>query len=286
MGIVIFDGLAFGMLLFLMGVGLSITMGLMNYVNLAHGAFAMVGGYVAAIAMDRWHVPFLPSLALSFVAAAMVGALLEFVFFRRLYRADPLDHVLLSIGIVFVFVAAFTYWFGPTMQASNPPEWLQGRISLFGAEVGAYRSFLIVVGVVVLGLLQLLINKTRVGAMVRAAVDNQRVAAGLGVRVDRLFFRMFSFGCGLAGLGGGLGLNVLGLDPSFPLKYMIYFVIVVCVGGAGTITGPFLAAALLGIVDVGGKYYLPEAGAFLIYAFMVVLLLLRPHGLIPKKGLA
>jgi branched-chain amino acid transport system permease protein len=285
MGIVIFDGLAYGMLLFLIGVGLSITMGLMNFVNLAHGAFAMVGGYTAALAMSRWNMPFLPSLVLAFFSAALVGALLEFIFFRRLYRAHALDHVLLSIGIVFVFVAAATYWFGPTMQPFTAPDWLQGQITVLGMEVGAYRLFLIVVGVAVLVLLQLLINKTRLGAMVRAAVDNQRVAAGLGVRVDRLFFFMFSFGCGLAGLGGGLGLGMLGLDPSFPLKYMIYFLIVVCVGGAGTVTGPFLAAILLGIVDVGGKYYLPQTGAFLIYVFMVVVLLLRPHGLIPKKGL-
>ncbi len=285
MGIVIFDGLAYGMLLFLIGVGLSITMGLMNFVNLAHGAFAMVGGYVAALAMSRLQVPFVASLALAFISAAVVGALLEFVFFRRLYRAHPLDHVLLSIGIVFVFVAGGTYLFGPTMQPFTAPEWLRGQISLLGMDVGAYRLFLIVVGFVVLAALLLLINKTRYGAMVRAAVDNQRVAAGLGVRVDRLFFLTFSFGCGLAGLGGALGLGMLGLDPSFPLKYMIYFLIVVCVGGAGTIVGPFVAAVLVGIVDVGGKYYIPELGAFLIYVFMVVVLLVRPHGLIPKKGL-
>lgn len=286
MGIVIFDGVAYGMLLFLIGVGLSITMGLMNFVNLAHGAFAMVGGYVAALAMSRLGIPFLPSLVLAFIAAAIVGAVLEFVFFRRLYRAHALDHVLLSIGIVFVSIATGTYFFGPTMQPFTAPSWLQGQVNVLGMDVGAYRLFLIVVGFAVLGGLLLLVNKTRFGAMVRASVDNQRVAAALGVRVDRLFFFTFSFGCGLAGLGGGLGLGMLGLDPSFALKYMIYFLIVVCVGGAGTITGPFVAAILLGIVDVGGKYYLPETGAFLIYVFMVVVLLVRPHGLIPKKGLA
>ncbi|NYE25444.1 branched-chain amino acid ABC transporter permease [Pigmentiphaga litoralis] len=286
MGIVIFDGLAYGMLLFLIGVGLSITLGLMNFVNLAHGAFAMVGGYAASLAMTHWQVPFLASLALAFVAAALAGAILEWVFFRRLYRAHPLDHVLLSIGIVFVAVAGATYLFGPGMQPFRPPVWMQGQVTLLGLEVGAYRLFLIGVGIAILLLLMLLLEKTRYGAMVRAAVDNQRVAKALGVRVERLFFLTFAFGCGLAGLGGALGLGILGLEPTFALKYMVYFLIVVCVGGAGTLLGPFVAAVLVGIVDVAGKYYYPEAGAFLIYVVMVLVLLVRPRGLIPKRGQA
>jgi branched-chain amino acid transport system permease protein len=286
MGIVIFDGLAYGMLLFLIGVGLSITLGLMNFVNLAHGAFAMVGGYAASLAMTHWQIPFLASLALAFVAAAVAGAILEWVFFRRLYRAHPLDHVLLSIGIVFVAVAGATYLFGPGMQPFRPPLWMQGQITLLGLEVGAYRLFLIGVGIAVLLLLMLLLETTRYGAMVRAAVDNQRVAKALGVRVERLFFLTFAFGCGLAGLGGALGLGILGLEPTFALKYMVYFLIVVCVGGAGTLLGPFVAAVLVGIVDVAGKYYYPEAGAFLIYVVMVLVLLVRPRGLIPKRGQA
>ncbi len=285
MGIVIFDGLAYGMLLFLIGVGLSITMGLMNFVNLAHGAFAMAGGYTASLAMSHFHIPFFPSLALGFIAGALSGALLEWVFFRRLYRSHPLDHVLLSIGVVFVVVSGATYLFGPTMQPFSAPDWLQGRTRLFGLDIGTYRLFLIVFGFAVLAILLLLINKTRYGAMVRAAVDNQRVADGLGIRVERLFFLTFSFGCGLAGLGGALGLGMLGLEPTFALKYMVYFLIVVCVGGAGTIVGPFVAAILVGIVDVAGKYYFPELGAFLIYVFMVLVLLVRPNGLIPKRGL-
>lgn len=285
MGIVIFDGVAYGMLLFLIAVGLSITMGLMSFVNLAHGAFAMVGGYAAAVAMNRFGIGFFPALAISFAAAAAVGAILEFGLYRRLYRAHPLDQVLLSIGLVFVAIAVFTYFFGPTMQPFALPESLSGRVSLLGLEVGGYRLFLVVCGLLVLGCMLLLLNKTRYGAMVRAAVDNQRVARGTGIHVQRLFFLTFSLGCGLAGLGGALSLGVLGLEPSFPLKYLIFFLIVVCVGGAGTITGPFVAALLVGIVDVAGKYYLPEFGAFLIYVFMVITLLVRPNGLIPRKGI-
>lgn len=285
MGIVIFDGVAYGMLLFLIAVGLSITMGLMNFVNLAHGAFAMVGGYAAAVVMNRYGVGFFPALAVSFMTAATVGAALEFALYRRLYRAHPLDQVLLSIGLVFVSISVFTYFFGPTMQPFALPPLLEGRVSLLGLEVGRYRLFLVACGLLVLGGLLLVLNKTRYGAMVRAAVDNQRVARGTGIHVQRLFFLTFSLGCGLAGLGGALSLGMLGLEPTFPLKYMIFFLIVVCVGGAGTITGPFVAALLVGIVDMAGKYYLPELGAFLIYVFMVVTLLARPHGLIPRKGL-
>jgi len=286
MGIVIFDGVAYGMLLFLIGVGLSITMGLMNFVNLAHGTFAMVGGYAASVLMARLGLGFIPALAAAFVAAAVVGAVLEVVFYRRLYRAHPLDQVLLSIGVVFVSVAAFTWGFGPSMQPFNLPPWLDGQVSLGGFEVGRYRLFLIAAGLVVFAGLLLGLGKTRYGAMVRAAVDNQRVAGGTGIHVQRLFFLTFSLGCGLAGLGGALSLGMLGLEPTFPLKYLVYFLIVVCVGGAGTIVGPFIAALLVGVVDMAGKYYLPEAGAFLIYVFMIIMLLLRPNGIVPRKGLA
>lgn len=285
MAIVIFDGVAYGMLLFLMAVGLSITMGLMNFVNLAHGSFAVVGGYTAAVVMNQLGLGYAVALACAFVVAALVGATLEFLLYRRLYRAHPLDQVLLSIGLVFVSIAALTYFFGPTMLPFHLPAGLQGQVTIAGVGVGRYRLFLIGAGLLVLVLL-LSMLRTRYGAMVRAAVDNQRVAAGTGIPVQRLFFLTFSLGCGLAGLGGALSLGMLGLEPSFPLKYMVYFLIVVCVGGAGTIVGPFVAALLVGIVDVAGKYYLPEAGAFLIYVFMIGMLLLRPNGIIPRKGLA
>jgi branched-chain amino acid transport system permease protein len=286
MGIVIFDGVAYGMLMFLIGVGLSITMGLMNFVNLAHGTFAMVGGYAASTLMGRLDAGFAVSLAAAFVAAAAAGALLELLLYRRLYRAHPLEQVLLSIGIVFVSIAAFTWWFGPSMQPFKLPAALDGQVSLAGMEVGRYRLFLILCGVFVLASLLLGLGKTRYGAMVRAAVDNQRVARGTGIHVQRLFLLTFSLGCGLAGLGGALSLGVLGLEPTFPLKYLVYFLIVVCVGGAGTITGPFAAALLVGVVDVAGKYYLPETGAFLVYVFMIAMLLLRPNGIVARKGLA
>ncbi len=281
---VLFDGIAYGSLLFLISVGLSVTLGLMNFVNLAHGAFAMLGGYVCVELMNRMGAPFLLTLPLAFIVAALVGWVLERSLYRRLYQADPLDQVLFSIGLTFMVVAAATYVWGPTQQPVRLPAWLRGQVEIFGLDVGAYRLFLIGVVMIVTLALGYLIERTRFGAQIRASVDNQRAAAGLGINVSRVFSLTFALGSGLAGLGGALGIDVLGLDPTFPIKYMVYFLIVVAVGGAGTIKGPLFAAVLLGVFDVAGKYYVPGIGAFVIYVLMVVLLLLYPSGLIARRA--
>ena len=281
---VLFDGIAYGSLLFLISVGLSVTMGMMNFINLAHGAFAMLGGYVSVPLLSALGVPFLATLPLAFIASAVVGLVLERLLYRRLYKASHLDQVLFSIGLTFMSVAAATYFFGPTQQPVTLPEWLRGQVHILGLDVGAYRLFLIGVVVLVTIALGLLIERTRFGAQIRASVDNQTASAGLGINVSLVFSLTFALGSGLAGLGGGLGIDVLGLDPSFPVKYMVYFLLVVAVGGAGTIKGPLVAALILGIFDVAGKYYVPEIGAFVIYALMVVLLILFPAGLIRRKA--
>jgi branched-chain amino acid transport system permease protein len=280
---VLFDGIAYGSLLFIIAVGLSVTLGLMNFVNLAHGAFAMLGGYVSVIAMTRAGIPFLAALALAFIASALVGVLLERTLYQRLYRATHLDQVLFSIGIVFMAIAGTTYFFGASQQPVALPSYLQGQLHLPGLDVGVYRLFLIVVVAVLTIVLQYLLERTRFGSQVRAAVDNATAAAGLGVNVNRVFALTFALGSGLAGLGGALGIDVLGLDPTFPLKYMVYFLLVVAVGGTGTIKGTLVAALILGIFDVAGKYYVPQVGGFVIYALMVVLLILFPSGLYGKK---
>ena len=281
---VLFDGIAYGSLLFLISVGLSVTMGMMNFINLAHGAFAMLGGYVSVTVLSALGVPFLASLPLAFIASALVGLVLERLLYRRLYKASHLDQVLFSIGLTFMSVAAATWFFGPTQQPVTLPEWLRGQVHILGLDVGAYRVFLIGVVVLVTIALGLLIERTRFGAQIRASVDNQTASAGLGINVSLVFSLTFALGSGLAGLGGGLGIDVLGLDPSFPIKYMVYFLLVVAVGGAGTIKGPLVAALILGVFDVAGKYYVPEIGAFVIYALMVVLLILFPTGLIRRKA--
>lgn len=280
---VLFDGLAYGSLLFLVSLGLSVTMGLMNFVNLAHGAFAMAGGFVCVVAMTRYGIPFLAALPLAFVATAAIGAVLERLLYRRLYRASELDQVLFSIGLTFMAIAAATYFFGPSQQPVRMPQFLRGQVHFAGMDFGVYRIFLIAVVAALTAALGFLVARTRFGAQVRASVDDAVAARGLGIDVDRVFSVTFALGSGLAGLGGALGIEVLGLDASFPLKFMVYFLLVVVVGGAGTIKGPLIAALLLGVLDVAGKYYVPQVGAFVIYAAMVVLLIAFPAGLFGRR---
>ena len=281
---ILLDGIAYGMLLFLIASGLAVTLGLMNFVNLAHGAFAMAGGYVAAVLSNRLGVPFLVTLPIAFAAGAALGAALEPTLYRRMYRRPHLDQVLFTIGLVFMAVAAVDFAFGATQQFVKLPPFLSGRIEVAGVGIGVYRLFIIGVCGLLAVLLQWTLVSTRLGSRLRAAVDDTRVANGLGINVNAIFLSTFAFGSGLAGLGGALGAELLGLDPTFPLKYMIYFLVVVAVGGTTTITGPLLASLLLGVADVAGKYYVPKVGAFVIYALMVGVLLWRPHGLFTRRG--
>ncbi len=280
----LFDGIAYGMLLFVLAVGLAVTLGLMNFINLAHGAFAMAGGYITVLAMNRLGVPFLVCLPLAFLGAALLGALLEPLLYRRMYARPHLDQVLFSIGLVFIAVTSVDYLVGSMQQNIQVPAWLQGRFDIEWVGIGKYRLFIIVVCAALTLALQWVLSRTRFGSQLRASVDDRRVAGGLGLNVNRIFLLTFAVGSGLAGLGGALGAEVLGLDPSFPLKFMIYFLIVCSVGGTTTITGPLLAALLLGIADVMGKYYAPKLGAFIVYTLMIVILLLRPQGLFVRAG--
>ena len=280
----VFDGIAYGMLLFILAVGLAVTLGLMNFINLAHGAFAMTGGYITVLAMNRLGVPFLLCLPLAFIGAALLGAVLEPLLYRRMYAKPHLDQVLFSIGLVFIAVTAVDYFVGGSQQNIQIPEWLRGRFDIEWVGIGKYRLFIIVVCALLTIALQAVLTRTRFGAQLRAAVDDPRVAGGLGLNVNRIFLLTFAVGSGLAGLGGALGAEVLGLDPTFPLKFMIYFLIVCSVGGTTTITGPLLAALLLGIADVAGKYYLPKLGAFIVYTLMIVILMIRPQGLFARGG--
>ena len=285
---ILFDGVAYGMLLFILAVGLAVTMGLMNFINLAHGAFAMAGGYITVLLMQRLGVPFLVCLPLAFAGAALMGALLERTLYRPMYNKPHLDQVLFSIGLVFMAVASVDYFLGSSQQNIHLPAWLKGRTEIgsdpFMLGMGHYRLFIIAVCAALTVALQYVLTKTRFGSRLRASVDDQRVAAGLGINVNLVFLSTFAVGSGLAGLGGALGAEVLGLDPTFPLKFMVYFLIVVAVGGTSSITGPLLAALLLGIADVAGKYYIPKLGAFIVYTLMIALLMWRPQGLFVRQG--
>ena len=281
---ILFDGIAYGMLLFVLACGLSVTLGLMNFVNLAHGSFAMAGGYITLVLVNRLGVPFFPGLAIASVATALIGALFERTLYVHVYNRSHLDQVLFTIGLVFMSVAAVDYVLGSQQVFIQIPNALQGRFELFGVGIGRYRLLIIVIcGLLTVGL-QLILAGTRFGSRLRASVDDARVARGLGINVNGVFALTFAFGSGLAGLGGALGAEILGLDPTFPLKFLIYFLIVVTVGGTSSITGPFVASILLGIGDVAGKYYVPKFGAFVIYTIMIVMLILRPQGLFARAA--
>ncbi len=228
---ILFDGIAYGMLLFVLACGLSVTLGLMNFVNLAHGAFAMAGGYITLVLVNRAGLPFSAGLAIAFVVTALIGVLFERTLYVHVYGRSHLDQV--------------------------------GLLTLA---------------------LQLILSSTRFGSRLRASVDDARVARGLGINVNAVFTLTFAVGSGLAGLGGALGAEILGLDPTFPLKYMVYFLIVVTVGGTSSITGPFAASLLIGIADVAGKYYVPKFGAFVIYTIMILVLIWRPQGLFARPA--
>lgn len=280
---VIFDGFAYGMLLFLLSVGLSVTLGLMNFVNLAHGAFAMFGGYVAATLMNALGWPFLATLPMAFLLTGIVSVAFERTLYRRLYRATELDQVLLTIGLVFMSVAATAYVYGTQQQPVRLPAFLRGYTTIEGVNLSHYRLFLIVVALAVTLVLVAALERTRFGAQVRASVDNQRMARGLGINVELVFAVTFALGSGLAGLGGALSIEIIGLDPNFAFTYLIYVLIVVSVGGLGSIRGSLLAAVLLGVSDAAGKYYVPTLGSFLIYLVMISLLLWRPAGLFGRR---
>lgn len=281
---VLFDGLAYGTLLFLISVGLSITLGLMRFINLAHGVFAMAGGYLLVTLMARAGIGFLPALPIVFGITALASLLLERSLYRPVYKSTALDQVLMTVGIVFIAIAGANYFWGPGQQPVVLPAALKGQLPVFGLDLSRYRLFLMAVGAVITLALVFGLERTRFGAMIRASVDNQRTAQSMGIRVERVFQVTFALGSGLAGLGGALGVDVLGLDPYFALKYLVYFLLVVVVGGPGSVIGTLLAALLLGVADIAGKYYVPQIGAFVIYAAMIVLLLLFPHGLLGRRN--
>jgi branched-chain amino acid transport system permease protein len=280
----LFDGVAYGMLLFVIACGLSVTLGLMNLINLAHGAFAMAGGYITVVLVNQAGVPFFAALPLAFVLSAVIGLVMERTLYVHVYRKTHLEQVMFSIGLVFMAMSAVSFVMGSEQKFITIPAFLDARFEVLGVSMGAYRLLIVAVCGVLAAALQYVVARTRFGSQLRAAVDDPTVARGLGINVDVVFAATFAVGSGLAGLGGALGANLLGLDPTFPVKYMVYFLIVVAVGGSAGMTGPLVAAILLGIADVSGKYYLPQVGSFMIYLFMIVVLLWRPQGLFARAG--
>ncbi len=276
---VAFDGLSFGMILFVISVGMSVTMGLMGFANLAHGAFAMLGGYICMSLANDLGVPFLLGVVLVFFAVGAISIPFERYLYARFYRASELDQVLLTIGLVFMFIAACTFLWGPVNVQIHLPDYLKGQIDLGFREFPTYRTFVIGVSFVIIVALWYGLERTRIGAQIRAAVDNRRMAQSIGINVDRLFTLTFALGSGLAAIGGALGTDISGMTPNYALEYLVYFLVVVSVGGMGSLRGAFAAALLIGMIDTAGKYYLPHFGAFFIFVVTIVVLLWRPQGL-------
>ncbi len=280
---IVFDGVAYAMILFIISVVLSVTMGLMGFVNLAHGAFAMAGGYVTVTLMNGYGVPFLAALVAAFLAVAVVSVAFERGLYARLYRAGELDQVLLTIGLVFMAIGAYTFIYGPAPLPIQIPAYLKGQVDLGFRTFPTYRVFMIAIGFAMIAVLWFGFERTNLGAQIRAAVDNRRMAQSLGIDVGRLFTLTFALGSGLAALGGGLAVELVGLDPGFAIKYLVFFLIIVAVGGLGSIRGAFIAALVLGITDNAGKYLWPDGGSFFIYAIAIALLLVRPMGLYGRR---
>jgi branched-chain amino acid transport system permease protein len=281
---VVADGVSYGMLLFLFSIGLSITLGLMRFVNLAHGAFAMCGGYVCVSMMNAAGLPFLLTLPAAFLATGLLGWVLERAVIHRIYREPALQQVLFSIGLAFVASAVATILFGPQQQPVALPSWLSGRVDLGGVQIGRSRLFLTVVATLAAVLLAALFNRTLFGARIRAAVDHRRAAEGIGIRVERLFAATFALGAAMAGLGGALAVDTLGLDPSFPFKFLVIVLMIVAIGGPGSIAGSLAASLVLGVVDAVVNYAVPSVGSFAIYVLLVAILLAFPRGLAARRA--
>ena len=281
---VAFDGVSYGMILFIISVGLSITLGLMNFANLAHGAFAMLGGYFCLTLTNQWGLPFLLGVAVAFLAVGLVSIPFERYLYRPFYRKSDLEQVLLTIGLVFMFIALCTFVWGSSNAQMAVPPYLKGQVDLGFRSFPTYRTFLIVVSVAIAVALWLGIERTRVGAQIRAAVDNRRMAQSVGINVDLLFTLTFALGSGLAAVGGALGTEIVGLTPFYAIDYLVFFLIVVSVGGQGSLKGAFIAALALGVIDTAAKYYRPDWSAFFIFALTIAALLWRPRGLFGTRG--
>lgn len=276
---ILFDGLAYAMMLFVISVGLSITMGLMGLINLAHGVFAMAGGYATVTAMEALGLPFFAALAVAFAGVGAASVVFERLIYARFYGGAELDQVMMSIALVFMAIALAAFVFGPDPQTVQLPAYLKGQVDLGFRAFPTYRFFLICVGFAIIVGLVAVFEKTLIGARIRAAVDNRAMAQAIGIDVQRLFTVTFALGSGFAALGGGLAIEIVGVSPTFAITYLVQFLIVVAVGGLGSIRGAFAAALIIGIVENAGKYLWPEGGGFFIYAITVALLLARPEGL-------
>lgn len=282
---ILIDGIAYGMVLFIIAVGLSVTLGLMRFVNLAHGAFAMTGGYIAAWLVREQGISFYVGAPLAVLATGLIGALLEVTVLRHLYRRTELQQVLFTIGLTFLFVATANLLAGPEVQLIPLPSALSQSVDLGIRTLPAQRLLVIASGVLVVLSAFWVLNKSRFGVWLRATVDNTDAASALGIPVQLVYVTTFAVGAALAGLGGILGAELMPLEPYYPVKYLVLVLVVVAVGGMGSIAGSLAASLTLGIIDTASKYLASDWGSLFFFLAMALLLAWRPHGLLmARKG--
>lgn len=277
---ILIDGVAYGMILFMISVGLSVTMGLMRVVNLAHGAFAMVGGFAAHWLTMRMGVPFEIALVAGVALAVLVAWPLDVFFYRRIYKLGDLEQVLLTIGLVFIAIATATLLFGTEVRPIRLPSYLTGAVDIGVRVLPVHRLFVIGAGLIVALALWALVTRSRFGIDLRAAVDNERAAAALGIDTSRIYSIAFLLGAGLAALGGIVGAELMPMEANYALRYLVIVLLVVAVGGMGSIAGALAASLALGIIDTAGRYFVPDFGAIWFYAIIMAVLALRPNGLL------
>jgi branched-chain amino acid transport system permease protein len=277
------DALAYGMVLFIISIGLSVTMGLMRVVNLAHGAFAMIGGYLASYVGRNLGLGYEVAIVAAVLGTILIAMPLEFLLYRRIYgTTDPLVQVLMTIGITFVVIGVTNYVFGPTLKTIPLPDALSGPVDIGFRSIAAHRLFAIGCGVAIALGLWFLIERTDFGVKLRAAVDNAAMADALGVRTEVIYAASFALAVGLGAFGGVVGAEMLPVEPYYALRYMVTFLVVVSVGGAGSIPGAVIASLLLGLADTTGKYLFPEFGEFFFYLAVIAIVVLFPNGLLGK----
>jgi branched-chain amino acid transport system permease protein len=276
------NGLVYGVLLFLMAAGLSLIFGLMNVVSLAHGSFFMLGAFFG-LTIFKATGSFWLALILAPIPVIGLGVLMELLFLRPLYRRGHMDQVLLTFGFTFVFLDLVQTVWGRMVLRLPAPQALQGIVHIGAGVFSAYRLFLIGFGFAIALLLWLFLERSRIGAVVRAGVDNAVMAAGLGANVPALFTGIFGFGVALAALGGIAAAPVLGLYPGMDSEILIPAFIVIVIGGMGSLRGAFVGSLLIGIADTFGKAYFQSIALFLIYLAMTAVLLIRPQGLFGIK---
>jgi branched-chain amino acid transport system permease protein len=282
---ILIDGIAYGMVLFIIAVGLSVTLGLMRFVNLAHGAFAMTGGYIAAWLVREQGLSFYAGASLAVLATGLLGALLEVTVLRRLYRRTELQQVLFTIGLTFLFVATANLLAGPEVQLIPLPPALSQAVDLGIRTLPAQRLLVITSGLLIVLAAFWVLNKSRFGVWLRATVDNTSAASALGIPVQLVYVTTFAVGAALAGLGGILGAELMPLEPYYPIKYLVLVLVVVAVGGMGNIAGSLVASLTLGIIDTASKYLASDWGSLFFFLAMALLLAWRPHGLLmARKG--